>query len=322
LLFIVALLAGAASPPSAGYTVDRWGVEEGLPNNALSSVIQTRDGYLWIGTWAGTVRFDGVRFTRVVEDLPNDHVRALLQDRRGALWIAVAGAGVVRKVGDSTTRFTPAGGLGGIEVRALAEDAAGRIWAASEGGLSVIESGRVTTYRRRDGLADDLVLDVVPGRGGRVFAATAAGVCEVLDRRLSCEPAGRLGRPEAVAEDRAGVLWMGGSGGLFTRGAATACASGCLLGEPVTALREARSGGVWAGLADGSVALLANGAAARYGGRDGLPTGGPAVTLYEDPEGSLWVGTYNGGLGRLRPKRVKTYTTADGLPAKVVGSIV
>ena len=45
-----------------GYSVDRWGVEEGLPNNALSGVIQSRDGYLWIATWAGAVRFDGARF--------------------------------------------------------------------------------------------------------------------------------------------------------------------------------------------------------------------------------------------------------------------
>src|ERR1700722_21007798 len=99
-MFPLFLLAMLAEPPLAGaqparatpsYIVDRWGVEEGLPNNALSSIIQTRDGYLWIATWAGTVRFDGVRFTTIANDLPNDHVHALLEDRDGAIWMGVSG---------------------------------------------------------------------------------------------------------------------------------------------------------------------------------------------------------------------------------------
>ena len=85
----------AASAP-LGYVVERWSVEEGLPNNALTSVIQTRDGYLWIGTWAGIARFDGVRFTPVADDLPNDHARALLEDADGSVWIGLSGTGVAR----------------------------------------------------------------------------------------------------------------------------------------------------------------------------------------------------------------------------------
>jgi len=66
LLALLAVLFGGGSElaTSQRYTVDHWDVDDGLPNNALSDLIQSRDGYLWIATFAGVVRFDGVRFTR------------------------------------------------------------------------------------------------------------------------------------------------------------------------------------------------------------------------------------------------------------------
>lgn len=81
----------AADPAPPGYVVERWSVEQGLPNNALTSIVQTRDGYLWLSTWAGIARFDGVRFTAVAKNLPNEHARALLEAPDGAVWIGLSG---------------------------------------------------------------------------------------------------------------------------------------------------------------------------------------------------------------------------------------
>src|SRR5207342_63322 len=115
-VYLVAMLAvlfggGREMASSQRYTVDRWEVDDGLPNSALSALIQSRDGYLWIATWAGVVRFDGVRFTPVAEDLPNDHARALFEDRDGAMWIGVSGAGLVRWRGGLVEEWTEADGL-------------------------------------------------------------------------------------------------------------------------------------------------------------------------------------------------------------------
>src|SRR5262245_16249290 len=110
----------AAANEPLGYVVERWSVEEGLPNNALTGVIQTRDGYLWISTWAGIGRFDGVRFTTVADNLPNDHARAIVEHRDGSMWIGLSGTGVARWQAGRVDLFTPREGLAGVDVRALA----------------------------------------------------------------------------------------------------------------------------------------------------------------------------------------------------------
>ena len=325
-LAAAAQLTAAAPAPPSEYTVDRWTVEDGLPNNALSDVMQSRDGYLWIATWAGTVRFDGVRFTRVAEDLPNDHARALLEDRSGGLWIGVSGGGLARLQGGRVSDvFTIAQGLAGNDVRALAEDGDGRIWAGTENGISVIASGRVTTFRAPRDLPGNTINALARGRDGRIWIATSEGLCQTKALHLACTPLGTFtGRPKTILEDRAGRRWVGTDAGVFSiAGGGSPCGGlGCFPGREVSALLEARDGGIWAGFADSSVALIRDRVVERLGPADGLPAGGPVVALHEDVEGSVWVATYNGGLGRLKPKRVTMYSTAHGLPAKVVGSIV
>jgi ligand-binding sensor domain-containing protein/signal transduction histidine kinase len=318
--------------PSAAFgatdrTVDRWSIDEGLRNNALTSLIQTRDGYLWVASWAGILRFDGVRFTPVAENLPNVHARVLLEERDGSVWVGTSGGGVFRWRSRIVQAYTTAQGLAGDDVHALARDADGRLWVGSDAGLSVIAGDRISTWRREQGLPDKHVVGLAAGRDAGMWVATPRGVCAVRSgspRCLSAPP--QSGPPSAILELADGRLMVGTIGtGVYEASAATpllpAC-GGCLVGRDVTALLEAREGGVWLGLGwGGGVALLRDDRVTHYRASDGLPPF-PVVSLYEDPEGSLWIATDNGGLARLRPKRVRTYSTADGLPAKVVTSIV
>ena len=186
-LLLVAHGRVAAASAPLGYVVERWSVEEGLPNNALTSVIQTRDGYLWIGTWAGITRFDGVRFTTVAAALPNDHARALLEDADGSVWIGLSGTGVARWRSSRFEVVTPAQGLAGADVRALALDA-GRLWVATENGVSVIDGGRVRTWRAPEGLASNVVNGLGRRRQGGVWIATAGGLCSATGLQVQCRP--------------------------------------------------------------------------------------------------------------------------------------
>src|SRR6266487_3795698 len=76
------------------YRISRWTTDQGLPQNRISCLKQTGDGYLWLGTWFGLARFDGVRFTVFdkfnTPDLVNDAINALAEDTDGTLWIATA----------------------------------------------------------------------------------------------------------------------------------------------------------------------------------------------------------------------------------------
>src|SRR5688500_6993041 len=78
------------------YLIDTWGTEEGLPNNIVTGLVQTPDGFLWCSTYDGVVRFDGAKFTRIGPDDPANHqanrVQCLHVDRSGRLWFGTDGA--------------------------------------------------------------------------------------------------------------------------------------------------------------------------------------------------------------------------------------
>ena len=326
------------------YSVERWTAEEGLPNNSLSSLMYSRDGYLWIGGLAGSERFDGVRFSPTLDSLPNAHIRALLEDHRGVIWVGLVNAGLAQ-YHDRRTEVLPPERIAGADVRALAEDSEGRIWAGTDHGLSVIDAaGGITNVRMEQGLAGNAISSLARGADGNIWIATNGGVCRGRYRpagsvELQCRAADNVfGDPASIGkahesmipggvliEGREGTLWAGGAKGLLSLHAdlspATPCATICFPDRTVSALLQLRGGGLLAGFADGGLILLDHGVAEQYTNGDGL-VAAPVVALTEDAEGSVWVGAYNGGLERLRPKRVRMYTTADGLPAKPVGSIV
>lgn len=322
LAVICALALPAAAIAQGDRLIDRWSVEEGLPNNALADVLQTRDGYLWIATWAGTVRFDGVRFTPLVADLPNDHARVLYQDRDGGVWIGVAGTGLARWRDGHVQSYTPAQGLSGSDVRAIVQDRDGRIWAGTENGLNVLNAQGIHTLRVADGLPHNTVNRLAASHDGGVWVGTTAGLCKVSAEARRCIADHSVsGATDVVLEDREGRVWIGTAGGLSVKTPTASCPTRCLTGIPITSLLQTRDGDIWAGLGTAGVARLHDGGIERFTTGHGLPAG-TVIALHEDIEGSLWVAVYNGGLARIKPKRVRTYSTADGLPAEVVGSIV
>src|SRR6185503_15373807 len=87
-------------PAPHEYTIARWQIEDGLPQITVKEILQTRDGFLWLGTYNGLARFDGVRFTvfglNNTRELVSDDVNAFYEDKGGRLWIATSEAGVVR----------------------------------------------------------------------------------------------------------------------------------------------------------------------------------------------------------------------------------
>ena len=141
---IVPLQGGlrAAAPslelPSRAYGLDFWRESNGLPQSKVRAVVQTRDGYLWLGTDAGLVRFDGVTFTSFTVQTGS------LQDN---------------------------------EVWSLKEDRAGHLWIGTAAGLTRMKEGRFATLTKSDGIPDDWIRQIDEDRAGNVWIATARGVC-------------------------------------------------------------------------------------------------------------------------------------------------
>ncbi len=126
------------------YTHDSWGLEDGLPQVSVNSVIQTRDGYLWLATEEGFARFDGVRFEvydkKKVPQLLNNVTTKLYEDRDGSLWVGTLGGGVTHMKEGKFTTYTTSEGLAHLNVSDILRDRQGNLWVGTDGGLNLLEN--------------------------------------------------------------------------------------------------------------------------------------------------------------------------------------
>ncbi|HZF10468.1 MAG TPA: two-component regulator propeller domain-containing protein [Thermoanaerobaculia bacterium] len=331
LLGLVLALLSAFLPSPAGaldpdrtfsqYGHDSWEVEQGLPNGTVQPIVQTRDGYLWVGTQDGLARFDGVHFTVFHPDttpaLKNPTISALLEDRHGTLWIGTDGGGLTRLREGRFTTWTTSEGLAGDRVRSLVEDRAGDLWIATFGGVSRFSGGRFTTLARKDGLPSDNVRALSLDRAGDLWIGTDdGGLCRLHAGRLTLWTT-RDGLSSdsiwSIYTDRAGRVWIGTYRGLdrFDAGRFTRLASAeGPFQEPVRAILEDRQGNLWIGT-DRGLQRIRNDRLVPLPSRDFL-TSDSVRSFYEDREGSLWIGT-DGGLDRLVDQKFLVVSTRDGL---------
>jgi ligand-binding sensor domain-containing protein len=328
-------LAGLCAPrPAAAldprklitqYGHDVWRIEEGLPHGTIKTFAQTRDGYLWIGTEEGLVRFDGVRFTVFDKDntpaLRNDFITALHEDRAGTLWIGSEKGGLVRH---REGRFTPYGATPEDLSRmivAIAEDARGALWVAAQAH---------NVYELRDGtMVAPPALVTSPVKFVSALHADGAGRLWIGSRRQGVVVLqDGAARPYTVAEgllsDDVRVFaaspeaapWIGTAKGVSRLGKDGAFTS--LVSEDgVRSLLTDRDGNLWIGTNEGGLLRLRDGQVLRYSKAEGLSSLS-ARALFEDREGSLWVGTANGGVDRFRDGAFTTIGEPEGLSADIV----
>jgi signal transduction histidine kinase/ligand-binding sensor domain-containing protein/CheY-like chemotaxis protein len=312
--------------PLRHYDRQTWQTADGLPQNSVQHIVQTRDGYLWLGTQEGLVRFDGVRFTifdkKTTPAFTHNNVAALLEARDGALWVGLNGGGVVRLADGQTTRWSTSEGLSSNAVISLVETPDGNIWAGTYGsGLNRIANGRVVrTYRKRDGLPSDFCYSLAAAPDGSFWIATSDGVVHVAKdkfRTLTARQGLADDRVNAVAVDRSGVVWFGTASGLsrYDRGRwRTFTRASGLSADDVFSLGFGRNDTIWIGTRTGGLSRLQGGRFDSYSAADGLPDDFVTDVL-EDREGNVWIGLNSGGFSRLRETPFETLSTRDGLPS-------
>ena len=134
-----------ASPDDflADYVSRVWTAADGLPGNTITDVIQDKTGYLYIGTYDGLVRFDGVEFTIFNHTTNADYnfvsARTLFQDSKENLWVGTNDEGVVKIMPNgSVKQFTTSDGLSSNSVRSIVEDKESNVWIGTAAGVSYI----------------------------------------------------------------------------------------------------------------------------------------------------------------------------------------
>lgn len=305
------------------YTHQVWQAREGLPQNSILAMVQTRDGYLWLGTQEGLVRFDGVRFTVFeranTDGLSNNFVRALREDRSGALWIGTNGGGVSRLKEGVFRSFGRPEGLPSDEVNTIYDDQGGTLWVGTGAGLARFDGTRFSTasvpidLQRKDvrALCED-------GEGALWAGASDGSLYRLTPGGGSVERMRPLGTGliNVLYRDRGGALWIGTDGdGLarWNKGAVSRYAHREGLTSPkVLSIREDRAGCLWIGTDGGGIERFCGGRFASYSIREGL-SNAFVSSLCEDREGSLWIGTHGGGLNRFSDGNFTRFGAAEGL---------
>jgi PAS domain S-box-containing protein len=311
------------------YVHDIWTTENGLPQNSVLALAQTPDGYLWLGTEEGLVRFDGMRFVTFnkgnTPGFQSNEVDALLVDHRGDLWIGTHGGGLTSLVRGVFKTFSKKDGLSNDFVRALYEDERGDLWIATDGGgLNRLRSGRFQTYSRKDGLADDVVFSLCGDRHGGIWAGTHAGLSHWTNGRF-VNMTTKDGLPSddvrSVYVDKKGDLWAGtGGAGLarITSGRVVKYATrNGLSSNSVWSLFEDASGTLWIGTMGGGLSRFHEDEFSRYTSREGF-SGDDVCAILQDREGSLWIGSSGGGLNRLSDASFATYGKQEGLSSDII----
>jgi signal transduction histidine kinase/ligand-binding sensor domain-containing protein len=310
--------AADATASISDYTTASWSEKDGLPSSYVTSLAQDADGYLWIGTAAGLVRFDGYRFTPWTAENAGEPQNLGILDvwgaRDGRLWISFSGSSNVAYLHrGKLTSFGPADGLPDGSVQVLFESRDGAIWAGGHGGLSRFRDGRWTRLGGRLGLPEPTVEGLFEDRRGTLWAGTSAGVfrgAAAGDTFEPFEPTTHRAARDFVEDDR-GVIWTTDAAkGLrqLEREQPTVEHPHRQPGAGGSRMLHDRRGSIWvATLGQGLLRVRDSGSGAtfeRMTEQNGL-AGDTVLCLFEDREGNLWIGTQQ-GLTRLSEAKIRS----------------
>lgn len=326
LLIVIALLAPAGSSALAAGAVGdlaqrHWTTRDGLPHNSLNDVVQTPDGYLWMATWEGLVRYNGREFLLHGRDrlpaLQDLSMRALHVDHAGALWVGGVRGDLLRLADGVWTALPPAPAF----VNALLHDRLGRLWVGMEakGLLRIDPDGSRHVYGAAEGLPGGSVMDLEMDAEGNLWVASSGGLAQVRNERLQAVPlSDGAGAALGLALDAGGRLLVGAARGAFRQTAEGGfeLLHPRLAGKSVFRLLQARDGAYWLGLSTEGLVRIQDGRLQPHGMEQGLPNS-RVLALIEDQEAALWVATH-GGLVRLWDAPFSSITEAHGLPDNFV----
>ena len=287
-LFLIALLAALPlaaldpSKPLAAYQRQNWQTESGLPQNTVHAIVQTHDGYLWLATEGGLVRFDGLKFTvfdsQNTPTIRSSNVRALLEDREQRLWVGTAD-GITVLHGTAATVFTREQGLPSNSVWSISEDAEGRAMVVTAGGSVEFRNGKFELKETKETAENNSAVSL-RDRHGAVWVANH-GITRTFD-----------GRTETLSPNDP------------------------LTSDTILSMFEDREGDLWFGSESNGVTVFRDPKITTYTTKDGL-VDDLTRCVYQDHQGTIWIGT-NGGLTKIASGRFSNFTVKDGLSSNLV----
>jgi len=325
------LLAAVATPDSGWderFTTRWWGLEEGLPQISVNAILHGRDGFLWVGTFGGLVRFDGLSFQMVpsrsgqVPAFPR--VLCLEEGPSGRLWVGMEAGGLAEVRHGELVAPADLPSLGDTTVFGISEEPGGALWVTAMGrGLSRLTPTSVTTWGEGEGLGGGQPIKVLALPGGGALVNVGYRLMEAQEG-ASLRP---LSLPASISDFNldvdGSVLASSLDGALYRlRGGGKETLKPPLRETGFASSFFARDSGgrTWAIVRRRGLFLVE--------GKGVRPVNCPGVAgrafncFAADREGGLWLGTQDAGLVQVSLASFRVLSRADGLPGEVVRPVV
>ena len=318
-----------------------WRIQDGAFRGAPNAIVQTKDGYLWIGTDGGLVRFDGVRFVPWSpppgERLLDPRVFTLLGARDGSLWIGTGYSISHWRTGELINYQQLSG-----RIEAIAEDSDGAVWFVRTqitdgmGPVCRIKSEQLQCYGKAEGIPFPMATQLSVGNSGELWIGGYSELCRWKPGSSSSSYfANGSHRPETFASLKAiatapdGTVWASlARSGPFVqlehfeqqKWTTRTFPKIAVNNSDVTTLFVDRDNSLWIGTANHGVFRVVGSAVDNYGRADGLSSDAVG-RFYQDTEGTVWVVT-SGGIDNFRDVKVVSYSMREGLSAAGAGSVL
>jgi signal transduction histidine kinase len=310
------------------YVHNEWGKDKGFVGGTIYAIGQSSDGYLWLGTDRGLVRFDGEKFTLIQRPLPNQAVigpvRGLVEDSDGNLWVRPEGPQMLLYRDGQFRNAFASGGLPLSIISAMAADGHGGVLFSELGSRSMrFAHGRFDTVADSTEAAGTIT-SMAETLDGRIWLGTRdSGLLLVTNGKPVYSTAPNLGNDKinALAAANNGGLWVGTDQGLrfrSTLGDINVAPPEWNKKTQIRDLAEDAAGNLWAASSSGLVRVTPSGKFSL------LPGGGrktaEVTAVFEDSDGSIWFGGPE-GLERLQDSLFTTYASEDGVPEANGGAL-
>lgn len=309
----------------AEYVSRTWTAADGLPGNSVTDIIQASNGYIYLGTYDGLVRFDGVEF--ITFNRSNDpkfnfvSARTVFEDSKGNLWNGSNDEGIFKISPEGEVqRFSVNEGLPNNSIRAIQEDKEGRIWVGTSAGVVYIYDGKIFKPEGLEKFGEEniLVSDIFCDTAGRIWVLSQkANAIYVYANRIFERFRGfkNFENPvvTCIMQDKNTDFWFGiaphyvvkisdGEETVFDVG------RGSQPGTSVMCIYQDKKNNMWFSM-DTGITVIHEGTYSYFNDKNGL-SDDKVTKIIQDREGNIWFATDRGGIERLTPSKFKT-TTMD-----------
>ncbi|QQS49849.1 MAG: hypothetical protein IPM71_09495 [Bacteroidota bacterium] len=311
------------------YNTQSWTTNEGLPTNSLLSIFQSSDGFLWIGSYDGLIRFDGHEFKvfnkRNTQIFTSNTIRGIAEDSKGTLWMTTQGNGLMSYKEGVFTRFGDDNGISHF-YQGIFIDSLDRVWAATPNkGWFYFENGKFHFLTHTSSLLNSEVRTIAQTPDGSIWFGTFGNGLYRYQNKIFTQYTKADGLISdwiySLYSDSKGTLWIGQVNGLSVFDGKKFIHYNQLSGNTVNDIFEDRYHNYWIASNQGLFRLKSDtGLLEELTTQSGLPNDFINDFLI-DQEGNAWMAYYKGGLAELKDGKFLNYTMDGGLSGKVVNAI-